>query len=62
MNRQMIFKGYIIGYKKRAKDKGWKLTEKGLFDESGKMIAGKTEESIYQKFDKNLKSPEQRGI
>lgn len=54
-------KGYIIGYKKRAKDQGMKLTERGLF-KNNKLIAGKTEEEIYQALSKNYKEPWERGI
>ncbi len=52
---------YTIGYRMKAKRKGWLLNQKGLFDENGKRIAGETEESIYKALDKSYKEPELRG-
>jgi DNA polymerase (family 10) len=46
-----------------AKSKGWKLEADGdgLFDESGRRLAGDTEESIYQALGLPYQKPEQRG-
>ena len=52
---------YAIAYRMKAKVKGWRLNQHGLFDEEGNRIAGETEESIYKAFDKNWKAPEKRG-
>tara|TARA_Y100000034_G_scaffold107665_1_gene137413 strand:- start:1729 stop:3237 length:1509 start_codon:yes stop_codon:yes gene_type:complete len=54
--------GYNIAYRIRAKKMGYKLSQYGLFDrESGKLVAGKTERSIYEALDKKYKKPEERG-
>ncbi len=53
-------KGYDIGLKMRAKKQGWKLNEYGLFDGSGKKLAGKTEIEILKVFGKSYKAPELR--
>lgn len=52
---------YAIAYRMKSKVKGWVLNQKGLFDGTGKKLAGETEESIYKMFDKNYKAPEKRG-
>ena len=44
-----------------AKQKGWKLNEYGVFDErTGKRLAGRTEEEIYNLFGFRYISPEKR--
>ena len=52
---------YQIAYRRIAKNKGYKLTQKGLFTETGRFIAGRTEEEIYSKLGKEWKKPELRG-
>lgn len=54
-------RGYVIGYRKRAKDQGLLLNEKGLFDKDGNLIAGKEEADIYQALGKEYKDPSERG-
>lgn len=49
-----------IAMRKKAKNKGWKLNEHGLFDETGKLIASKTEEEIYKALDMRYLTPEER--
>ena len=51
---------YTIAYRTKAVKRGWILNQYGLFNE-GKCIAGKTEQEIYQAFDKNWKEPHLRG-
>lgn len=41
-------KDHNIRVRSIAEKKGWKLNEYGLYDDQGKMIAGATEEEIYQ--------------
>ncbi len=41
-------KAHNIRLRERAVARGWKLNEYGLFDEHDRMIAGRTEEEIYQ--------------
>jgi len=54
--------GYNIGLRIIAKKKGMKLNQYGLFNrETGEMIAGKTEESVYQALGKAYKKPSLRG-
>lgn len=53
--------GYGIAYRRRAKERGWKLNQYGLFNENGKLIASKTETDIYHALGKEYKSPELRG-
>jgi DNA polymerase (family 10) len=44
-----------------AKQKGWKINEYGVFDENtGRRIAGKTEEGIYQLMGYRFIPPEKR--
>lgn len=50
-----------IGYRMKAKVKGWTLNQHGLFDEKGKLLAAATEEEIYAAFGKPYKPPELRG-
>ncbi len=51
--------GYSIGLRIRAKKKGLKLNQYGLF-KGNKKIAGKTEKDIYNLLGKKYKSPEKR--
>jgi len=53
---------YQIAYRRIAKNKGYKLSAKGLFNNKNKFIAGKTEEEIYKKLGKEWKTPELRGL
>ncbi len=53
--------GYNIGLRIKAKSRGWKLSQHGLFNEKGERIAGETEEEIYEKLGKSWKSPELRS-
>ncbi|MFN3347128.1 MAG: PHP domain-containing protein, partial [Candidatus Bipolaricaulaceae bacterium] len=41
-------KAHNIRLRERAVARGWKLNEYGLFDEQDRLIAGRTEEEIYQ--------------
>lgn len=42
-------KQHNIELRKRAIRKGWKLNEYGLYDKEGRVLAGKTEEEVYEK-------------
>jgi DNA polymerase (family 10) len=42
-------KDHNIALRRIAIEKGWKLSEYGLFDKNEKQIAGRTEEEIYEK-------------
>lgn len=54
-------KGSNIGLRLIAKRKGFKLTQHGLFDlNTGKKVAGKTEEDIYHALGRPYKKPEDR--
>ena len=54
-------KGYGIGLRIKARMKGFKLTQHGLFDrKTGKRIAGRTETEIYHALGKHYKRPENR--
>jgi len=54
-------KQHNIFLRKIAIKKGWKLNEYGLFDKkTGKRIAGKTEEEIYEKLGLRMPKPEER--
>ena len=54
-------KNYNIEMRKTAIKKGYKLSEYGLFDkQTGKMIAGKTEQEICKKLGVRYLKPEQR--
>lgn len=54
-------KNYNIEMRKIAIKKGYKLSEYGLFDkQTGKMIAGKTEQEICKKLEVKYLKPEQR--
>lgn len=57
---------YNIAYRKRAKQLGLLLNEKGLFlneegPNKGQCIASRTEEEIYNKLGRHFKPPELRG-
>ncbi|OWK27260.1 MAG: DNA polymerase III [Parcubacteria group bacterium GW2011_GWA2_38_13b] len=52
-------KEYNIGLRQIAKDKGFKLNEYGLY-KGNKIVAGKTEEEIYEKLGLNYIKPELR--
>ena len=53
--------GYNIGYRVKAKKSGMLLNQYGLWKD-GKMIAGRTEEEIYQALGKEYKEPHLRGL
>jgi DNA polymerase/3'-5' exonuclease PolX len=54
-------KNYCIGYRMKARSDDMLLNQYGLFDKSGKRLAGETEESIYAVFSKKYKDPWLRG-
>lgn len=50
-----------IRLRNKAREKGWKLNQYGLFDRiTGQIIAGKNEEEIYQKLGMEFIAPEAR--
>ena len=53
-------KQHNIELRKIANQKGWKLNEYGLFDKSGKVLAGGTEEEVYGKLGYRFIPPEKR--
>ena len=53
-------KDHNIVMRELAIKKGWKLNEYGLFGKDGKMIAGRTEEEIYEKLGLQWIPPEMR--
>lgn len=53
-------KDHNIQLREIAIKKGWKLNEYGLFDQKDKLIAGKTEEEIYDKLGMQYIPPEMR--
>lgn len=53
-------KDHNVELRKIAVKRGWKLNEYGLFDKSGRQIAGKTEEEIYKKLGLDWMPPEMR--
>jgi DNA polymerase (family 10) len=53
-------KDHNIQMRELAIKKGWKLNEYGLFDKNEKMIAGRTEEEIYEALDLEWIPPEMR--
>ncbi len=53
-------KDHNIQMRELAIKKGWKLNEYGLFDKNEKMIAGRTEEEIYEKLGLQFIPPEMR--
>lgn len=53
-------KDHNIALRKIAIDKGWKLSEYGIFDKHDKQIAGNTEECVYEKLGLKWMPPELR--
>jgi DNA polymerase (family 10) len=54
-------KEHNIRLRKMAKDRGWKINEYGLFDnESGRRLAGQTEQGIYEVLGLSYVEPEMR--
>lgn len=53
-------KDHNVSLRSRAKESGWKLNEYGLFDAEDEVLAGKTEEEVYQKLDMSYIPPELR--
>ncbi len=53
-------KEHNVRLRQIAISKGWKLSEYGLFDKTGRQIAGKTEEEIYKKLGMDYIEPETR--
>jgi len=53
-------KDHNIALRNLAIDNGWKLNEYGLFDKNGSRLAGKTEDSVYEKLGLRYISPELR--
>lgn len=53
-------KEHNIALRTVALDRGWKLSEYGLFDREGRRIAGRTEEEIYHALDMDPMPPELR--
>lgn len=51
---------YNIRLRASAKKRGMKLSEKGLFDASGRLLAGETESSIQETLGVRLRKPEER--
>lgn len=54
-------RSYEIAYRVKAKKKGWKLDQYGLWDKDDNVIASRTETSIYKALGKSYKQPELRG-
>jgi DNA polymerase (family 10) len=52
---------YNIMLRTYARFKGMKLSQKGLFKD-GKLIAGETEQEIYNALGKKYKEPQKRGL
>jgi len=52
--------GAGIGLRMVAKRKGMKLSQHGLFNKSGRKIAGRSEEQIYHSLGRSWKKPENR--
>lgn len=52
---------YNIALRKIAKKQGKKLSQYGIFDLKGNLIASKTEEDMYKALNKSYKAPELRG-
>jgi len=55
-------KMYNIKMRAKAKHKGFKLNQYGLFNLDGKRIVSKTEEAIYQTMGFAFKDPALRGV
>jgi DNA polymerase (family X) len=53
-------KQHNIALRKIAIAKGWKLNEYGLFDKSGKVLAGRTEQEVYARLGYRLIPPGRR--
>ncbi len=53
-------KDHNIALRKIAIEKGWKLSEYGVFDRHDKYLLGKTEEEVYQKLGMKWMPPELR--
>ncbi len=53
-------KEHNVHLRQIAMSKGWKLSEYGLFEKTGKQIAGKTEEELYQKLGLQYIDPKMR--
>ncbi|MBI2084642.1 MAG: DNA polymerase/3'-5' exonuclease PolX [Candidatus Aenigmarchaeota archaeon] len=53
-------KDHNIALRKIAIEKGWKLSEYGIFDKSDRQIAGKSEEEVYKKLGMAWIPPELR--
>ena len=53
-------KEHNVRLRQIAITKGWKLSEYGLFDKTGKQIAGLTEEELYKKLGMQYIEPEMR--
>lgn len=51
---------YNIRVRAAAKRRGFKLSEKGLFDEKGQRIAGRTEESVQEALGITVRNPDER--
>ena len=55
-------KNYNISMRRIAINKGYKLSEYGLFDKKGNMIAGRTEMEVYKKLGLKYRKPEEREL
>jgi DNA polymerase (family X) len=53
-------KQHSVNLRKKAAEKQWKLSEKGLFNKQGKRLAGKTEKAVYNKLSMDWLPPELR--
>lgn len=53
-------KAHNIALRSLVLEKGWKLSEYGLFDQQGRRIAGRTEQEIYQALGMDWMPPEIR--
>jgi len=54
-------KSFNVEQRKRAKTKGLRLNQKGLFDKDGNQIAGMTEKQIFEALGEEYVSPEKRA-
>lgn len=54
-------RGHNLGMRTKAKKRGYKLNEYGLFAADGTRVAGRTEKEIYDVLGHGWKPPEQRG-
>lgn len=55
-------KGYVIGFTRRAKAMGFRFSEYGVRDKTGRVIAARTEEEVCKVLGKKCKPPGERGI